>query len=38
VVDRQQDGRLVMLMVGMVLLGLATFLAMYAFISLCDRV
>jgi hypothetical protein len=31
-------GRLAMLLLGMIVLGLATFAAMLGFVTLCDRV
>jgi hypothetical protein len=41
VVVRQQEGRLVggaIVLLGMIVLGLATFAAMLAFVTFCDRV
>jgi sulfite exporter TauE/SafE len=37
-VGRRQEGSLVMLLLGMLVLGLATFAAMLAFITFCERV
>jgi hypothetical protein len=37
-VVRQQEGSLVMLLLGMILLGLLTFAAMIAFVRFCERV
>ncbi len=33
-----EEGSLVMMLAGMFLLGLATFLALYAFLRFCERV